>query len=141
MQFLTLSFLKKLRWLAPLLLRGAIGVSFFWFHGRPKLLAGEGWETWDWGQDFASKGSPAFLYYIAAFTEFLGGAALLLGLLTRLAAVGLMGVMLYAIFEIHLHDPYKAKELAIAYASGCLALAVIGPGPLSLDRLFFGKDP
>jgi putative oxidoreductase len=137
----TLTGLKKLSWLNPILLRGYIGYSFFCVHGMDKVRP-KG--TWDWGQAFASAGSPQFLYYIAAWTEFLAGLALLLGLLTRWAAVGLAGVMLYAVFKIHWSAGFPLQdggfEVAGLYAVGCLVLAKIGPGWLSLDRLFFGKD-
>ena len=73
------------------------------------------------------------------WTEFLGGFALLAGLLTRWAALGLTAVMLYAALVHHAGDPFRDKELALTFATGCLALAFLGPGPLSLDRLFFGR--
>ena len=138
---LTLNFMSKLRGLAPLALRAAIGVAFFWFHGRDKVMPDGGW---DWGQSWVAEdresAPPAVLLYIAAWTEFLGGFAVLLGLFTRLAALGLLGVMAFAIFKIHVDDPYEKMELALAYAAGCLALLCVGPGSVSLDRLFFGKE-
>ena len=135
----TLNFMSKLRGLAPLALRAAIGISFFWFHGRDKVMPDGGW---DWGQSWVAKmvNEPTVLLYIAVWTEFLGGFALLLGLFTRLAALGLLGVMAFAIFKIHAGDPYEKMELALAYAAGCLALLCVGPGSVSLDRMFFGKE-
>ncbi|MDH3592458.1 MAG: DoxX family protein [Planctomycetota bacterium] len=133
-----LTSLAKLQWLVPLVLRAAVGVSFFLFHGLDKVYPGG---EWDFGQKFASKGAaPAVLMYVAAWTEFLGGFALLLGVLTRWAAIGLLGVMVYAIFVVHGSDPYAKRELAIAYAAALSVIAIRGPGQVSLDRLFFGKQ-
>lgn len=140
---LTLTFLTKLSGLAPLLLRGILGFSFFAVHGLQKLNPSGKWDTldaWDWGAKFVEKaGHAAALSYVAAWTEFLAGFALLVGVLTRWASLGLLGVMLYAVLVHHGSDPYAKKELGIAYAGACLALACIGPGSFSLDRLFFGR--
>lgn len=133
----TLLFMEKLKPLAPLALRAAAGLGFFYLHGLEKLRP-DG--VWDSGKAFAAKGmAPAPLLYIAAWGEFLGGFALLLGLLTRYAALGLLGIMGYALFVIHAGDPLARRELAIVYSAILVALLATGPGPLSLDRLFFGK--
>ena len=139
----TLTFLTKLEWLAPVLLRAMFGFAFFAVHGFAKVNPAGDWgslDAWDWGSGFAGKvDHPAVLAYIAVWTEFLGGFALLAGLLTRWAALGLTAVMLYAALVHHAGDPFRDKELALTFATGCLALAFLGPGPLSLDRLFFGR--
>lgn len=142
----TLTFFAKLEWLAPILLRAMIGFSFFAIHGFGKLNPGGDWgalDAWDWGYGWVHErgGSahPAFLSYIAVWTEFLGGFALLAGLLTRWAALGLTAVMIYAALVHHAADPFAKKELALTFAAGCLALVCLGPGWLSLDRLFFGR--
>lgn len=137
----TLNFLSKLKGLAPLVLRGVLGVSFFVFHGMDKMQGGKD-SAWDWGAAFASgmaEKAPTALLYVAAWTEFLGGLALILGLLTRWASLGLLCVMLYAIFVVHAADPYGAKEKAIAYAGMLIVLLGTGPGKLSLDAMFFGR--
>ncbi len=35
---------------------------------------------------------------------------------------------------------WQKWELAFTYSGVCLSIAVLGPGSLSLDRLFFGRD-
>lgn len=135
-----LDFLSKIRMLGLLGLRLVVGFSFFWAHGLDKLRPAG---AWDWGQAFVAKMSamaPEALLYLAAWTEFLAGAAIILGLLTRWASLGICAVMLYAIFKIHGADPYATKELAIAYAGAAFALLCCGPGNLSLDRAFFGRE-
>ena len=141
----TLKFFSSFKGIAPLFLRAAIGYSFFWVHGKDKLLSGEGFGTFDWGKDFVASvpkfmtdTPPAWMLYTAAWTEFLAGAALLLGLLTRWASVGLLAVMAYAIFKVHGADPYLKKELAIGYAAALSALLTLGAGPMSVDRLLLG---
>ena len=138
----SLRFLSSMKALAPLCLRAALGFSFFWMHGRDKMLSGDGWGSFDWGKAWvAEQGGLAdsLMLYVAAWTEFLGGAALLLGLLTRWACVGLLCVMGYALFKVHAGEPYKVKELTIAYSAGLLALLFSGAGPISADRILFGK--
>lgn len=136
----SLSFLYSIRPIAPLALRAAVGVAFL-IHSIDKIRP-EG--AVDWGQAFAERGAangiaPAALLYVAAWTEFFGGAALLFGFLTRWAAIGLLVVMGYAIFKVHAGDPYKAKELAFAYSAALIALLGTGPGGFSIDRAIFGK--
>jgi len=134
----TLSLLGKLEGAVPLLLRLPTGIAFFCFHGLEKLRPGG---EWDWGQGFADgDAAPAILLYIAAWTEFLGGFALFMGLFTRWAALGVCGIMVTAIFLVHDGDPFRKWELAFIYAGVLLSIAAVGPGALSLDRLFFGRD-
>ena len=137
----TLNFLMKIQPLGLLVLRMLVGFAFFWEHGlQQKLLAGDGW---DWGQTWVAQMSgvaPDALLYVACWTEFLAGAALALGLLTRWASLGLLAVMLYAILKVHCGDAYKAMEMAIAYAGAALLFLTVGPGPISLDRVLFGRE-
>ncbi|MFN7131398.1 MAG: DoxX family protein [Myxococcales bacterium] len=76
----------------------------------------------------------------AALSETLGAALLLLGLLTRPAAVALTLTMLGAAFGVHWNDPFTKKELALTYATISLALLFTGPGRFSLDRVLFGRE-
>lgn len=132
-----LNFLALLKEHAGLPLRLVVGYAFFVVHGLDKIKPDE----FDWGQEFASSGAaPTALLYLAAWTEFLGGFALILGLLTRWASLGLMCVMGYAFFKVHGGDPFEDRELAFVYMGATAALLVTGPGPLSLDRLFFGRE-
>jgi putative oxidoreductase len=139
----TLQFLGKFQGFMPLLLRAMVGCSFAFAHGYGKIVGPDGF---DGGKVFAAQASahaPAFLLYIAAWTEFLGGVALLAGLFTRWAAIGLLCVMGYAIFKVHWAAGFAAQnsgyEMALMYAVMCLCIMAVGPGSLSLDRLFFQK--
>jgi putative oxidoreductase len=73
---------------------------------------------------------------LVALVEFFGGLALVVGLLTRLSAVGLAVTMLGAIFMVHLKSGFFAPqgiEFPLALLAGAAALALTGPGGLSID--------
>lgn len=124
-----------------LLLRATVG-GFFVGHGTQKLFGwfgGHGLEATE--QMFASLGlRPAHLHARAAgAAEAGGGAALLLGFQTPLAASTLIATMLTAINRVHFKNGpwvtnggYEYNAVLIAAAA---TLADVGPGPLSLDAL------
>jgi putative oxidoreductase len=123
-----------------LLLRLSVG-GFFVGHGTQKLFGwfgGHGIEPT--AQMFESLGMrPGRRNAIAAgAAEAGGGAALALGLATPLAAGAITSVMLTAIHRVHLKNGpwvtnggYEYNAVLIAVV---LALAELGPGPLSLDH-------
>lgn len=88
---------------------------------------------------------PAALQFLAFLSEFGGGLALLFGLLTPLAALGVFFTMLVATFMAHGAHPWVAapgqpsKESALGYLAFALLLLLSGPGRLSLDALLFGR--
>jgi putative oxidoreductase len=89
-------------------------------------------------------GLPSWLGDVAAFTEFIGGMLLLLGLLTRIIAAGLVIDMGVAITRVHLHGGLTGPN-SFSLPLACLALAMMlvstGAGPLALDNLFGGGGP
>jgi putative oxidoreductase len=71
-----------------------------------------------------------------ALVEFFGGFALIAGLLTRLAGLGLAITMLGAIFFAHLSAGFfapKGYEFPLALLGASLAVALAGAGDLSVD--------
>lgn len=95
---------------------------------------------------------PAALQGLSVLAEFGGGIALILGLLTPLAALGLTCNMLVALFMVHVRMGHTfvasgpgqpSFEPALDYLAVALCLLIAGPGCLSLDaligRLFCGK--
>lgn len=59
---------------------------------------------------------------------------LILGALTRLAAIPLAVTMLVAVLVVHQADPLAQKELALLYLSAYLTLILTGPGRFALDH-------
>lgn len=120
-----------------LLVRVVMGAAFI-LHGWPKIQ-----HAMDWmGPDAAT---PGWLQAMAAGAEFGGGIALIVGFFTRLAAVGIVGVMAGALAMVHLPagDPFvstsgRSFELPLVYMATALLLLLAGPGRYSLDALLFG---
>jgi putative oxidoreductase len=77
---------------------------------------------------------------MAVSAEFFCAALVVVGLATRIAAIPLIITMAVAAFYIHGADPLADKELALLYGTAFLTLFLSGPGRLSLDRVFFGRN-
>jgi putative oxidoreductase len=125
-------------------LRVVLGVVFF-AHGAQKML---GWfggfgfhATIGW---FAQLGMPAPMTLLIMCTEFFGGLGLIVGLLTRIASLGVAGLMIGAVFMVHLQNGFfmnwtgTQKGEGIEFHLLALAMAATlllrGAGAFSLDR-------
>lgn len=121
-----------------LLLRLWFGLVLALGHGLPKLGKLDGFIA---GVAKMGLPLPSVMAYLAITAELLGGLMLAVGLLTRLAALPVIGTMLVAAFVTHASDPWMKKEFALAYAAAAVVLLVAGSGRYSLDhRLFAGDD-
>jgi putative oxidoreductase len=80
---------------------------------------------------------PIFFSYIAAYTELIGAPLIMIGFLTRPAALGLFGTMCVAMYHhvlvAGLSIPYL--ELSAIYASCFLFFLINGAGLFSSDAL------
>ena len=80
---------------------------------------------------------PLSLLGAAGFIELIGGALLILGLLTQPAAFIVAGEMAVAYFMVHAPKGFypllNGGTLAIAYCFTCLYLSTAGAGPWSVD--------
>jgi putative oxidoreductase len=122
-------------------LRIVVGMVFL-VHGSQKLLVmGFGGVA----GFLSSLGVPApgLFAVIVTLVEVLGGLALILGLLTRLAAILLALDMLVAILTVHLPNGFFASdggyEFPLVLVASCVALAVAGAGEAALDRLLAAR--
>ena len=72
---------------------------------------------------------------LTLFAEVLCAVFVILGLLTRLAAVPLIILFGTAIFMIHGHAPLAEREPAILYMIPSVILLFAGPGKVSMDNM------
>jgi putative oxidoreductase len=75
---------------------------------------------------------------LVALLEFFGGIALVLGLLTRLAALGLTLNMVGAMVLVHAPAGFflpNGIEFALVLGTAALAFAIMGAGEYSVDAL------
>ena len=131
-------------WLAPLAVRIVVGVVFTqtgWqkLNALPRMIQ----NFRDWGIP-----APEILTPLASGIEFVGGLLLLVGLLTRFAAVPLMIVMVVAILSAKLGEIDSIVTLLgfeeVSYFVMFAWLAIAGPGPVSLDHFVLralGRKP
>lgn len=107
-------------------------------HGYQKLFV-DGLEGF--AQGVARMGFPAAyaFAFMAAASEFFGGLFIMIGLGTRIAAFFVFATMSVAAFIAHALDPFKVKELALAYLAMSGMLIITGGGRVSVDALFFRR--
>jgi putative oxidoreductase len=133
------------------LVRLVLGVTFF-MHGAQKLLGwfgGHGFHA-TMGLFTQQMGIPAPLAFLAICAEFFGGLGLIVGLLGRIAALGIIVNMLVAIAKVHSAngffmnwtgqqkgEGYEYHLLAIALA---LVVLIKGSGAMSIDGAIAGPD-
>ena len=126
---------------AALVLRVPVGLILA-AHGAQKLFGwfgGYGLEGT--GQWLASIGlEPGYLMaLLAGGAEFFGGLALVLGLLTRPAAVVAAFTMLVAIFAVHIGNGLfmanNGYEYALTLFAATVTLAIQGAGRFAVDNL------
>ena len=113
------------------LLRIFTGVALMMAHGRGKLPPGEGLMTRAAEIGFPA---PAVFAWAAGLSEFVGGAFLALGFLTRVSSFLIAFVMVTALVGVHAADPFQRQELAFFYLFTALAYMLMGANDWSIDR-------
>ncbi len=123
---------EQVRDVGILLLRLGFGLGIA-THGYAKLFGGGLPGFADSVSQLGLPGNPELLAKLAAWSEFGGGLLIVAGLLTRGAALMILGTMAVAFFVAHAGDPFGKKELAFTYLVMSLALMLTGAGRFSLD--------
>jgi len=95
---------------------------------------------------------PHFVAWLTILTELLGGLAVLLGAFVTIVSLPMMGVLLVAMFKVHLPYGFSSIKLLAVTATGAqfgpvgyevillylaclLALIIGGAGPLAIDGI------
>jgi putative oxidoreductase len=128
-----LRYLDRLQPLALLVLRLVLGAIMIG-HSYTKVFGGEhryvGYIT--------SLGLPWWSAYLSIAAEFGGGILLIVGLLTRFAALTLVIDMAVAIAKIHFKNGLLGEngyQFPLSLAAIGVALIFFGAGPISLDSV------
>lgn len=123
---------------ALLLIRWIAGTAFI-FHGWGKIQNPFGWMG-------PESPVPAFFQFLAALSEFGGGIAWVVGLLTPVASFGIGCTMAVAVYthKVIMKDPFVSQgggsyELALVYLGISILLLSLGPGRFSLDSKIMGN--
>lgn len=135
MKTAVLASLGKYRDFALLVLRVGLGVMFI-FHGYGKVLGGpERWQELGTAMGYLGVHvAPTLWGALAACAEFGGGILLILGLFSRLAAMGLLATMVVAaLMHLAQGDGLARAAHAIELAFVFFALVFLGPGAHSVD--------
>jgi putative oxidoreductase len=108
-------------------------------HGWMKMQSPFGWMG-------PSAPVPGLFQFLAAISEFGGGIAWILGLLTPLASFGIVCTMAVATtFHISQGAPWVSSEghtyeLALLYFAVAIMILFTGPGKFSIDCKLFGRQ-
>jgi len=122
-------FFNRLQPFALLVLRLVLGAIMI-AHGYHKVFGGFHHHM----EMVGSLGLPSWLAYLSAGTEFFGGIALILGLLTRCVSIAILIEMAVAIWKVHFKNGLTGAggfEFPLACAAIAFALVCFGGGPWS----------
>lgn len=125
--------LDRFRPLAVLIARIVLGAIML-VHGWHKIFPRG--SLYNFAQSVSHMGMPYWLGYVAAFTEFFGGALLILGLLVPIAALGVAIDMAVAILKVHLHHGLTGPmgyEFPLSLFALALVILTSGSGHLAVD--------
>jgi putative oxidoreductase len=123
--------------LALLLMRIIFGGSMALAHGLPKLTNFSEYAE-RFGNPLVVLG-PTLSLSAAIGAELFCALAVAFGVLTRWAALPVVFTMIVAAFIVHADDPFQKKELALLYAAGFGAIALLGAGKYSVDGMYGKK--
>lgn len=111
------------------LIRLGLGLVFV-VHGWSKLAHMQ--ETISF---FATLGFPAFVAYLVALVEFLGGLAMITGVCTKWAGFGIAIVMVGAVYSMRASGFSGGYEFPLTLLLTSLGVAFTGPGTATIHSL------
>ena len=132
--------------------RLVLGIVFF-AHGAQKMLGWFGGYGFSGTMGFFTQQMhiPAVFAFLAICAEFFGGLGLIVGLLSRIAAFGILCNMLVAVMTVHIHYGFfmnwTGKQKGEGFEYHILAIAISlailggGAGACSVDRLLSRSAP
>jgi putative oxidoreductase len=130
-------YLDRLQPLALLVMRLVLATIMI-AHGSQKVFGGMPRHE----SLVSSIGFPAWMAFLSAAAEFGGGILVLLGILTRFAALAITVDLAVAIVKVHAKAGLRGPggfEFPLAVVTIAFALIFFGPGPISLDSIFSGR--
>ena len=116
------------------ILRVVVGIVFFVHGGQKLFIYGFSGVAGFMGR--LGIPAPMLSAVVVTAVEFLGGAALVLGVVTRWAAILLALNMLGAILTVHLKAGFflpHGYEFALTLLAATVALGLAGPGEAAID--------
>ena len=127
--------LENMQPFALLVLRAVLGL----------VMAAHGWLKVDGGMAefkglLVSVGIPGWMGYISAYAELVGGILLIVGLLTRFAALAIFIDMMVAVLKVTWKNGLlgaQGYQFPLALAAMAFALIFFGGGSISLDTAIF----
>ncbi len=112
----------------PFPIRIMVGIAFI-AHGYPKITNIAGTEGF-----FTQIGLPAALATPIALLEFIGGIALILGILTRITSALFIAEMALSTLTVKLPKGFVGGfELDLLLLAGAASLLIAGPGRISIE--------
>jgi putative oxidoreductase len=144
--------IKSITW-APVPLRVIVGFGFM-EHGYAKFHKGP--EVFAAILHGLTVPAPHLMAWLTIIIEMVGGFAVLLGAFVRFISVPMAAVLVVAMFSVHWQYGFSSIKLIAVTSAGpkfgppgyecdllylaCLiALVLSGPGPFSIDEVFFRK--
>jgi putative oxidoreductase len=116
-------------------IRAIAGLTFIG-HGLPKFFDMSGGYGF-----FESVNLPPELFVPIALLEVVGGLAILLGILTRIASALLIIEMLGAILMVKLSKGFiGGYEFELLLISICISLVILGPGKISIENYILKRE-
>jgi len=122
---------------ALLVFRLLAGFALFRVHGLGKLLHFQH-EAANIPDPFSLGGQ--FNAAFAVFSDVVCALLVMLGLLARPAALGVLSTTLVGLLLVHLHDSWDLKDAPLTYATMFLLVLLAGPGRFSLDAWLFRRQ-